>query len=173
MKKLIIAATALAAITAATPAAAQQVSSNPRATASARLIKPLTLTAVENLTFGTIVMGTLTANDVVSISTAGVVTCGTSTNLSCSGMPKAAEFRITGTQGQVVLISSSAPSFPLAGSNGGTLAFVPILPTTPAITLGNSGAPGNSFNVGGSITIGTATLDGVYSGPIDIQVAYQ
>jgi len=172
MKKLIIAATTLAAITAATPAAAQVVSSNPRATASARLIKPLTLTAVQNLNFGTIVMGTLTGDDVVSISSAGVVACGTSTNLACSGSPQAAQFRITGTQGQVVVVSSSAASFALTGSNGGSLAFVPSLPAVP-ITLGNSGAPGNSFNVGGSITIGTATLDGVYSGQIDVQVAYQ
>jgi hypothetical protein len=171
MKKLLFAAAALAAITAATPASAQAVSSTPRATANARLIKPLTLTALQNLNFGTIVMGTLTGDDVVSISQAGSVACGSSGNLTCSGSPQAASYRITGTQGQVVSISSAAPSYTLSGSNGGTLSFVPSLPGS--LTLGNSGAPGNDFSVGGSITIGTATVDGVYSGQIDVQVSYQ
>lgn len=171
MKKLVIAAAALAAVTAAAPASAQAVSANPKATANARLIKPLTLTALQNLDFGTIVMGTLTANETVSISSAGVVGCGSSGNLSCSGTPRAAQFRVTGTQGQIVVVSSAAANYSLTGSNGGTLTFVPSLPAP--ITLGNSGAPGNSFNVGGSISIGSATLDGVYSGQIDVQVAYQ
>lgn len=171
MKKLIIAAAALAAVTAATPAAAQATSSNPRAQANARLIKPLTLTSLRNVNFGTIVMGALTGDEVVSISGAGVVSCGSTGNLTCSGTPVSGEYAITGTQGQVVVISSSAASFPLAGSNGGTLSFVPSFPAS--LTLSNSGSPGNNFTVGGSITIGTATIDGVYSGEIDIQVAYQ
>jgi hypothetical protein len=68
-------------------------------------------------------------------------------------------------------VTSSAASFPLTGSNGGTLSFVPTLPGN--ITLGNAGAAGNDFTVGGSITIGSGTVDGMYSGQIDIQVSYQ
>lgn len=172
MKKLIFAAAALAAFAAATPAAAQSATgATPKATANARLIKPLTLTALRDLNFGTIVMGTLTANETVSINAAGVVSCGSSGNLVCTGTPQSAGYRITGTQGQVVVVSSAAASFPLSGSNGGTLNFVPSLPTP--ITLGNSGSPGNDFSVGGSVSIGSATPDGVYQGQIDIQVAYQ
>lgn len=171
MKKLIILAAGLAAVSAASPAAAQAVSASPRATANARLIKPLTLTALQNLNFGTIVMGDGTYTDVVSINQAGSVSCGTSGKLSCSGSPMAASYRVTGTQGQVVTISSSAPSFALTGSNGGTLEFVPSYPAS--LTLGNSGSPGNDFSVGGSITISNGTTDGVYAGEIDIQVSYQ
>ncbi|GAA4008505.1 hypothetical protein GCM10022280_01550 [Sphingomonas swuensis] len=171
MKKLIIAAAALAAVTAATPAAAQATSSTPRATANARLIKPLTLTALRNLDFGTIVIGSASVADVVSINAAGVVSCGSSGNLSCSGSPTSAGYRITGTQGQVVVVSSASPSYTLTGSNGGTLAFTPVLPAN--ITLGNSGAPGNDFSVGGSIALAANQQDGLYSGQIDIQVAYQ
>lgn len=172
MKKLFFAAAALAAFTAATPASAQAVSASPKATANARLIKPLTLSVLQNLDFGTIVMGTLTANDTVSISGAGAVSCGTSGNLTCSGTPKAAQFKITGTQGQSVLVSSSAATYSLTGSNGGTLTFTPSLPTS-AITLGSSGSVGNNFNVGGSISVTPTTIDGVYSGQIDVQVTYQ
>ncbi|WP_300973317.1 DUF4402 domain-containing protein [Sphingomonas sp. LHG3406-1] len=173
MKKTLLAAATLAAVSTAVPAAAQSVASaTPRATANARLIKPLTLTALRDLNFGTIVMGTIAGDQTVSIDGAGSVSCGASGGgLTCAGTPQSAGYRVTGTQGQVVVISSAAPSFPLSGSNGGTLAFVPSFPAS--LTLGNSGAPGNDFDVGGSVTINSSTPDGVYSGQIDIQVAYQ
>jgi hypothetical protein len=173
MKKMILAAATVAAF-AAIPAAAQNAatSANPRAVAGARLIKPLTLTALRDLNFGTIVMGTINGDQTVSISGAGAVTCGASGGgLTCAGTPTSASYRVTGTQGQVVVISSAAPSFPLAGSNGGTLAFVPSFPTS--LTLGSSGSAGNDFNVGGAVVINSSTADGVYSGQVDIQVAYQ
>ncbi|NJC04883.1 hypothetical protein GGQ97_000676 [Sphingomonas kaistensis] len=173
MKKTILVAAALAAVAAASPAAAQNATSaSPRALAGARLIKPLTLTALRDLNFGTIVMGTISGDQTVSISGAGVVGCGApGGGLTCAGTPVSAGYRITGTQGQVVTISSAAASFPLTGSNGGTLAFTPSFPAS--LTLGNSGSPGNDFNVGGSVVINSSSVDGVYSGQIDIQVAYQ
>jgi hypothetical protein len=172
MKKLIIAAAAIAAATTATSASAQATSSTPRATANARLIKPLQLEALRNVNFGTIVMGTVTTDQIVTIDrVSGVVTCGTNTVLACSGTPATGLYKITGTQGQVVLISSSAASFPLTNGFGGTLSFVPSIPGS--LTLGNSGSPGNEFTVGGSITIGSNTQDGLYSGQIDVQVIYQ
>jgi hypothetical protein len=170
MKTLIIAATALAALATATSASAQATSSNPRATANARLIKPLTLTRVQDLNFGTIVMGTLNANETVSMDLAGALTCGSSGNLTCAATGQTARFTITGTQGQQVTVSAPAGGFPLTGSNGGTLTFTPSLPGT--LTLGNSGAPGNTFSVGGNIVIAANQQDGVYTGQIDIQVNY-
>lgn len=168
MKKLIIAVSALSAAITAMPAAAQ-TSSSPRATANARLIKPLTLTRVQDLNFGTIVLGTLTADQTVSMSLTGAISCGTS-GLTCAASGQVARYTITGTQGQVVNVSAASPTFNLTGSNGGTLVFTPTLPG--AITLGNSGSPGNTFDVGGSIVIGATQQDGVYSGEIDIQVSY-
>lgn len=173
MKKTIIVAAALASVAAATPAAAQNATSaSPRALAGARLIKPLQLTALRNLNFGTIVMGTITGDQTVSINGAGSVTCGVAgEGLTCAGTPTSAAYRVAGTQGQIVTISSAAATFPLTGSNGGTLNFTPSFPTS--LTLGNSGSPGNDFNVGGSVVINSSSIDGVYSGQIDIQVAYQ
>lgn len=168
MKTLAILGAGLAAVIAATPAAAQ-VSANPRATATVRLVQPLTLTAQRNLDFGTIVMGTLGGSVTVSMSQAGIVTCAT--GLTCTGAPQSALYRVTGTQGQQVIISSATPTFTLTGSNGGTMAFTPSFPAS--ITLGALNAPANDFNVGGSIVIASNQQDGVYSGQIDIQVAYQ
>jgi hypothetical protein len=153
----------------AAPASAQ--TANPKANASARLIKPLTLTAERDLNFGTIVMGAVTANEAVTISGSGAVTCGTSGALTCTGQPQSALYRVNGTQGQVVTVSSAAPSFVLNGPNGATLSFVPSFPAT--VTLANSGATGTEFTVGGSVTISSSTVDGLYSGQIEIQVGYQ
>ena len=173
MNKMILAAAALAAVAAATPAAAQNATSaSPRALAGARLIKPLTLTALRNLNFGTIVMGTISGDQTVSINGAGSVSCGaTGGGLTCTGTPQSAAYRITGTQGQTVNISSAAANFPLTGSNGGTLAFRPT--GVNSVTLPNSGNTGVNFNIGGEIDIVPATVDGLYTGNINVTVDYQ
>jgi hypothetical protein len=178
MKKTILAAAALAAFAAATPAAAQNaaVAASPKATAGARLIKPLTLTRLTNLNFGTIVMGTITGDQTVTISGAGVVSCGASgAGLTCTNTAQAtaaaASYRITGTQGQVVVVSSTPSTLSTTNGGGATLAFTPIVPGP--ITLQNSGSAGNDFNVGGSIVINNSTVDGVYTGDVEVQVAYQ
>jgi hypothetical protein len=174
MKKMILAAAALAAVAAATPAAAQSaaVAASPRAVANARLIKPLQLEALRDLNFGTIVMGTIIGNQTVSIDAAGTVSCGASGGgLTCvdSPVPTSALYRVRGTQGQVVVVSVGATS--LAGPGSASLAFTPIALT--GLTLQNSGSVGDEFGVGGSITINSSTVDGVYAGEIDVRVAYQ
>lgn len=170
MKKLIIAAAALAAVTTATTASAQAVSAPTRATAGARLIKPLTLTANQNLNFGTIVLGTLPGNQTVSMDVSGAISCG-SAGLTCAATGQTARFTVTGTQGQVINVRSAVSNLTTPNGTGGTLVFTPALPSA-TLTLGNSGAPGNSFNVGGSIVIAANQQDGVYSGEIDVTVEY-
>jgi ABC-type amino acid transport substrate-binding protein len=178
MKKTILVAAALATVAAAAPAAAQNaaVAASPKATAGARLIKPLTLTKLTDLNFGTIVMGTISADQTVTISGAGVVSCGASgAGLTCTNTAQAtasaASYRVTGTQGQVVVISSSPSTLSTTNGGGASLAFTPIIPGP--LTLQSSGSAGNDFNVGGSIVIKSSTVDGVYTGDIDVQVAYQ
>ena len=83
LKSLIPGVAALGCLAMAAPASAQ--TANLKANASARLIKPLTLTAERDLNFGTIVMGAVTANEAVTISGSGAVTCGTSGALTCTG----------------------------------------------------------------------------------------
>jgi hypothetical protein len=170
MKKLIIAAAALAAVSTTTAASAQATSSSARTTAGARLIKPLTLTADLNLNFGTIVMGTLTADQTVTLSPAGAISCGTS-GLTCAATGQAARFTVTGTQGQQVRIQSGQTSLTTPNGAGGTLVFTPVL-ASPTVTLPNSGTQGTSFNVGGSIVIAANQQDGVYSGEIEVLVEY-
>lgn len=168
-KAALVAAVAAATLTSA-PAAAAPVGASTPATARARIVRPLVLTATRNLNFGDVVLGTVAAGgETVSMSQAGVVACG-SGGLTCLGSPVSAQFNVQGTNNQVVQIFAVAS--PLTNANDGTtLSFTPNAPST--VTMTNAGAPGSNFNVGGSIIITPTTTDGVYSGNMNVTVDYQ
>ena len=151
----------------ASPAAA--VSPASQATANAKIFKPLTISKVQNLDFGVIVLGSGTwSGEIVSISQAGAVTCGGGTNVTCSGTPAVAKYHLVGTNNAVVTVSS--PGFNLTGP--GTLAFTPNAPAT--VNLGATGSTtGVDFSIGGSITLASTTPDGVYSGTFAVTADYQ
>ncbi|HEX8938346.1 MAG TPA: DUF4402 domain-containing protein [Sphingomicrobium sp.] len=169
MKKILANACAVAAL-ALISAPAYAVSPAAQATATAKIYRPLTISLVQNLDFGTIVLSGAGAwsGEVVSMSQAGAVTCGGGTNLTCSGTPQAAQYKLVGTNNAIVTISS--PGFNLTGP--GTLAFTPNAPAT--VNLGASGATtGVVFDIGGSITLASTTPDGVYSGTFNVTANYQ
>jgi hypothetical protein len=166
-KSIAIASLLLASAFATSPAAA--VSPASQATASAKIYKPLTISKVQNLDFGVIVLGAgAWAGEVVSISQAGVLTCGGGTNVTCSGAPQVAKYHLVGTNNATVTVSS--PGFNLTGP--GTLAFTPNAPAT--VNLGATGSTtGVDFSIGGSITLASTTPDGVYSGTFAVTADYQ
>lgn len=168
-----LAATVAALAVTTTPAIAAPVAASTPAQARARIIKPLSLTATGELNFGTIVIpaGGVTANRVISLSNLNVLDCaGGSAEVTCDPTSTTVPtYNVRGTQGQVVQVIKTASS--LSGSNGGSLSLTPTGPAT--VTLTNSGAPGENFTIGGDITITSATVDGVYTGTVDVQVDYQ
>lgn len=168
MKTISIFGGLAALVAAAAPAGA--VTPATQATASAKIYKPLTISFVQNLDFGTIVLSGAGAwsGQVVSISQAGALTCGTG-NVTCSGTPQAAKYHLVGTNNAVVTVT--APGFNLtSGSN--TLAFTPNAPAT--VNLGGTGSTtGVDFSIGGSITLASTTPDGVYSGTFAVTADYQ
>jgi hypothetical protein len=167
MKKFLIAAGVAALALTATPAAAAPVAATTPANASARIIKPLTLTAAGTLDFGTIVMNGVTANRTVTLNSDTTITCAT--ELVCAANGTVPTYTVTGTQGQLVNIIKTAST--LNGSNGGTLTLTPV--GGASVTLSNSGNPGGAtFPMGGSITIASTQQDGVYTGTVDVQVDY-
>jgi len=171
MTKFVKIAAAAAAVLAATPAIAAPVGvTGAPPSASARIIRPLTLSATGSLNFGTIVLNGVTANRTVTLSAANVVDCaGGSAELACSGTTSVPTYNVRGTNNQVVTVIKNSST--LTGSNGGTLTLTPVGQNT--VTLTSSGAPGDNFAIGGSITIGAATVDGLYTGTVDVQVDYQ
>lgn len=169
MKKILANACAVAAL-ALISAPANAVAPAAQATASAKIYRPLTISLVQNLDFGTIVLAGPGAwsGEVVSMSQAGAVTCGGGTNLTCSGSPQPAKYHLVGTNNAIVTVSS--PGFNLTGP--GTLAFTPNAPAT--VNLGAAGATtGVDFGIGGSITLASTTPDGVYSGTFNVTANYQ
>ena len=146
----------------AQPAAAAQIS----ASTSVNVVKPVSLTKLQDLDFGTLTFSSFTGTRTVVLSRAGAVTCAA--DIVCSGAPKAALFNVQGTNRLVVLISVT----------GGTLSngtdSIPFTPNAPSsITLTNSGAPGTDIDVGGSISVAPALIGGTYTGTLTVTADYQ
>ncbi len=169
-KTLKIAALA-ATVFAATPAFAAPVGvTGAPPSATARIIRPLSLTSTGSLNFGTIVLNGVTADRTVSLSSGNVLVCGGTTELQCSGTTSVPTYNVRGTNNQVVTVIKTA-SLLTNSTDATTLSMTPT--GVPSVTLTNSGAPGFNFTIGGTIVIGAATTDGVYSGTVNVQVDYQ
>ena len=98
------------------------------------------------------------------------LTCGGTTELQCSGTTSVPTYNVRGTNNAVVSIIKTA-SLLTNANDSTTLSMTPS--GAASVTLTNAGAPGTDFNIGGSIVIGSATTDGVYSGFVNVQVDYQ
>jgi hypothetical protein len=152
----------------ATPAFA--VAPNQNANAAAKIVKPLTLTWVQDLDLGTIVLGAgAWAATNIGITSSGVFTCG-NTNVSCSGATKPAQYRVTGTNNQRVFIT--APNVTLTNQNDNTKTLQLTVDNPGFVDLGNSGNTGLTFGLGGSIAVSSATVDGTYTGQFNVTVNY-
>ncbi len=150
----------LAAFAAAVPVPAQAVTQS--ATVKVNVVKPLTLTALQNMDLGTLTLaGGTWSNVTVGISRAGVLSCG-NTNVVCSGSTAVARFNVTGTNKQVVLIT--APNVTLTDQADSTKTLTLVVDNPGSVTLTSSGAPGINFDLGGSVTLSSSTADGTYAG---------
>ncbi|MFL6735657.1 MAG: DUF4402 domain-containing protein [Sphingomonas sp.] len=151
----------------ATPAMAVTQS----ATVKVNVVKPLTLSALQNMDLGTLTLaGGTWSNVAVGITRAGVLSCG-NTNVVCSGSTSVARFNVTGTNKQVVLIT--APNVTMTNQADSSKTLTLVVDNPGSVTLTSSGAPGISFDLGGSVTLSSSTADGTYSGTMNITVDYQ
>jgi hypothetical protein len=153
----------------ATPALA--VGPNQNATATARIVKPLTLTWVRDLDLGTIVLSGAGAwsGANVGITRGGAFSCANA-NTTCSGATQTAQYRITGTNNQVVTIN--APNVTLTNQNDGVSTLLMTVDSPGTVNLGNSGAAGLTFDLGGQISVASTTADGTYTGTFNVTVNY-
>lgn len=149
------------------PAAAVTQSSTVKVT----VVKPLTLTALQNLDLGTIMLNGGTWSGVtVGISRTGVLNCANA-NIVCSGARQVARYKVTGTNKSVVLIS--APNVTLTNQIDPTQILTMVVDAPASVTLTSSGEPGVNFDVGGSITLSSSAADGDYVGTMNVTVDYQ
>lgn len=140
------------------------------ATATASVVKPLTLSTLQNMDLGTITLGPGTwSNATVSLSQSGALSC--SANLICSGAPQVAQFNVAGSKAYSVAVS--APNVTLTNQSNPSQTLLLTLDHPTTVFLTNSGAPGSNFSIGGSLTLSSTTGDGTYSGTITVTCDYQ
>jgi hypothetical protein len=171
MKNLLIVAGAASALALA-GAPAYAASPTTQATATARIVQPLTLDSVRNLDLGTIVLsGTGTYTQTVSMSQAGVFSCG-GANLTCSGTTQTAQYTASGTQGQTLTVNGSGTINLVNGTQTSPdLVLTVAYPAAGSVVLDSTGTV--TFDIGGSIDVSDTTADGVYTGTFDVTADYQ
>jgi hypothetical protein len=166
------AALALGALLAASsPALAAPVSAPTPPQARALLLIPLTLTKVEDLSFGTIVPSTTTAGFVSINATTGARTGSAGLTLMPVDVGRRAQFAGAGTPNQQVIMALTPPAelTNLAGDTIPVLAMNLDGPTTRTIGANSSFFVG----VGGVIFIAANQAEGLYSADYDLTADYQ
>jgi hypothetical protein len=162
-------ALAAACFVACCPPPAGAATQNAQVTAN--IAKPLTLASLQNLDLGTITLKPGTwSGATVAISRAGAFSCS-STNLICTGPTQVARYKVTGTNKQTVLIT--APNVTLINQGDSTKSLILVVDNPGQLVLTSSGQPGVDFDLGGSITLTSATASGTYQGTFNVTVDYQ
>jgi hypothetical protein len=137
---------------------------------NAKAVKPLTLSSVQDLDLGTLVLGPGTwPNATIGISRAGVFTCASAT-VTCSGATQAATYSVSGSNNEIVRIT--APNVTLTNQSNPSQTLTLAIDAPGTVTLDNGGKKGTDFSLGGSITVGPATSGGVYAGTFNVTVDY-
>lgn len=161
------AAAAALALT-ATPAFAAPVNPDKQARATARIVKPLTLTWVQDLDLGSITLVGSGATT-VSLTHDGTFSCP-SGNVTCAGTPQVAKYKVTGVNNQTVKINAN--NVTLTNQLDATKTLLMTVSSPGTLNLGNSGNSGTDFALGGAITVDGTTTEGTYSGTFAVTVEY-
>jgi hypothetical protein len=166
LRSMALTATAAALTLIAAPAVAAPTSvSNGPVQAHATIVKPLTLTKLSDMDFGSIVVQD---NGTAVMDTAGALTCPATLTCAATGTP--AQYQVTGTNNQVVFITAPNVTLTNAANPGTPLTLT--LSGPASVTLPNSGSTGTSFSLGGSLPIAASTKDGTYVGDLNVTVNY-
>ncbi len=162
----IAAAAAASAAALVAPANAATVEAKVKAT----VVKPLVIRSIQDLDFGTVVLGPGTwSGATINLSRTGVLSCPAS--VTCSGATQAATYNIAGSNHQTVVIS--APDIVLVNQRDPRSTLTLVVDSPATVTLTNSGVQGQDFSIGGSISVDSTTSDGDYAGTFDVTADYQ
>ena len=161
---------ALAAFVAATLPYAPANAATITATAKAKVVKPLALESRQNFDLGTIILGPgVWSGTIVKLSRTGVLTCGG--NVTCAGATQVAQYNVSGSNGETVVIT--VPNVTLVNQLDSTKTLILTPDKPPPIVLTNSGNPGTTFSIGGSVTVNSTTFGGTYQGTFNVTADYQ
>lgn len=157
-----------AALSAVSFASAASAATSATANASAEVLSTLTLTADSALNFGQIAAntgGTVTVNADSTVAQSG--------SLVSTGTRAPAGFTVTGTPGASVVVSLPA-SATLTRSGGTETMSIANFNSNPggAMQL-SAGAGSANFSVGGTLSVLSGQVAGVYNGTFSVSVEYQ
>ena len=141
--------------------------------ANAQILGAIALTAVNPLEFGGLVAST---GGTVVMSTAGVrsVGSGAVTLISSTVTPTAASYTVTGTGLTSYAITIPTASFDVTNTTGAgaeTMTVTAMDCSKGAVSAFAANGT-DAFTVGGTLTVGSAQVPGVYTGTFDVTVAY-
>jgi hypothetical protein len=161
-----IIAVAAAGLGVGAPAKAASVN----AQAKAKVVKPIALSAIQDLDLGTVILSPGTwSGAIVALSRGGALSCPA--NVTCSGATQVAQYNITGSNNQVIIIN--APDVTMTNLSDSTKTLTLVVDGPGTITLPNSGNVGINFPLGGSVTVDSSTAEGTYSGTFQVTAEYQ
>ncbi len=148
----------------------QAAAATQSASVTANAVKPLVISKLQDLDFGSVTLGPGTwSNASVSLSQSGAFSC-TSANVVCSGVTTVAQYNVQGSNKQTVRIS--APNVTLVNQSDPTKTLTLVTDAPATILLTSSGIPGSNFSIGGSVTLSSTTAAGTYSGTFNVTVDY-
>ena len=158
-----------AALAGTTPAFAQSVPMD----STALLLKPLTLTKLSDLDFGTIIPSGTAGGDFVTINpTTGARTSPTA-NLVITDPGNRARFASSGVNNTVVFLELSPPPYaPLTNALGNKLKLEYLLLDGSALRTLTPSSQIFFVGVGGEILVRADQEDGVYTGTFTLTATY-
>jgi hypothetical protein len=156
-----------AALSAVSFASAASAATSATANASAEVLTTLTLTANSSLNFGQIAPNTGGSVTVNADSTAS-----SSGTLISTGTRAPAGFTVTGTPNASVVLTLPT-SATLTRSGGTETMSISGFNANPAgaFQLGSTGS--SNFSIGGTLTVASGQVAGVYNGTFSVSVEYQ
>ena len=158
---------AICLIAEAAPAAAASTST----AVQANVVKPLTLSSIQNMDLGIITLKPgVWSGATISLSRAGVLTCDAA-YLTCSGATMTARYNVQGTNRMMVNIT--APDVKLVNSTDSSQVLTMVVDNPGQVLLTSSGVPGVNFDLGGTITLNSSAGSGDYTGTFAVTVDYQ
>jgi hypothetical protein len=167
-RKLILAAGLLAA---AVPAAAAPTVPNRNANGQALILVPLTLTKIDDLSFGTIVPSALSGVVVIDATTGGRTIVGGVAGVA-SDVGNRAYFAGGGSPSQLVVVSLTQPG-QLTSLAGDTIPVLALTLQGSPIKLIDPVTRTFFFGVGGIILVNANQPEGVYDATFTVTANYQ
>ena len=146
---------------------AQATSATDDATATARIITPITITNTQGLVFGNIASSNAIGS--VTISPAGARSHSGGVTPSVIGTFNNAIYTATGEANATYTISLPASVTISSGSNN---MVVNGFTSTPGATGLFSAGGTQTINVGATVNVGASQVTGNYSGTYDVTIAY-